>query len=116
MAIDVELITVPEFARRMSVSRQAVDQALARSADRPSPAAKTSAVTLYDAEELRSWWENRTKNRWGEKRIRGVPHSAQVNVRLPEQYWDLLKSRLSPGQTVSARARQLLMESLDNGG
>lgn len=76
-----ELVSKAQFAKRVGVSRQAVDQAWARSTKRPEPVyTGPRGVMLFNPDEMKTWWEERQKNLWSRSKRSTWPVTCEVTL------------------------------------
>jgi hypothetical protein len=107
------IATVTELAELFGVSRQAVNQAMARSVSPPKVIGHAGEMRLYDRDEAAEWWQHRLDDRIKERRIRPLPGpSAQMNVRVTADEWAFMKSLREPGESMSSVGRRLLLEAI----
>ena len=97
------------------MSRQAVDQALARSSDPPQPREISSAYRFYDLDEISDWWRRRLETQIRERRMKAVAvggPTGQVNIRVNSEDIAFMKSITPPGQSMAHTARILILEAI----
>jgi predicted DNA-binding transcriptional regulator AlpA len=102
-------ISMNEWAETHGFSRQFVDQALARSEDRPEPAVRIGDLFGYRAEDLDEWWMSYSTRRWQEtRRVRGEHGAIQVNCRLGKLHVEQLDALRLPGEARASAATRIL--------
>jgi predicted DNA-binding transcriptional regulator AlpA len=107
------LVRTTDAAKLLGVSRQAVEQAMARNAAPPEVREKVGASRLYDLDEIMAWWKRRTETAVREHRMRaaGQP-TAQCNIRMTSDDYAFMDSLRRPGETIAAIGRMLLQEAI----
>src|ERR1700733_1999678 len=107
------LVRTTDAERLLGVSRQAIEQALARNSKPPEPRETIGASRLYDLDELAAWWKVRTENAVREHRMRaaGQP-TAQCNIRITSEDYAFMDSLRKPGETIASVGRMLLQEAI----
>ena len=108
------LVRTSDVARIFHVSRQAVDQALARNSNPPRPRETVGNNRLYDLDEMKAWWDDRIQTAIHENRIKaaGQP-TAQCNIRITSDDYAFMDSLRKPGDSIAAIGRMLLLEAID---
>ena len=110
---DQDLVTPAQAASAYGVTRQAVEQALARSLTPPKVAATTSRTHFYDRAELHEWWLNRTTDAWVENRPPATVPTKQVNIRIPLTDVERMLAMRKPGQTLANLTAQVFAIGLE---
>lgn len=115
MKPEQELIATTDAARAYGVSRQAVEQAIARSLSPPRVAAVVgkSHQRLFDRAEFHAWWTRRTVDAWAEHRPRAMVPTRQINIRVPLADVDRLLTLRKPGQSLANLTAQVFAIGLE---
>lgn len=106
-------ISMSQWAEAHGFSRQFVDQALARSEERPDPVARIGDLFGYRPEDLDEWWMSYSTRRWQEtRRVRGERGAIQVNCRLGKLHVEQLDALRLPGEARASAATRILRAAI----
>jgi hypothetical protein len=111
----LDLVTAIEAALAYGVSRQAVEQALARSLTPPRVVAVVGRNNqrLFDRAELHQWWTHRTVDAWVENRPPARVPTRQINIRVPLTDVERLLTLRKPGQALANLTAQVFTVGLE---
>lgn len=108
------LLTSTDVARVLGVSRQAFDQARARSDKPPEPAMVLhNGMKLWREEEVREWWDRHREEAWKEVRENRRGPSSQVSARFSAAEIVRMDKLRGPGQTRASVLRAIALRGLE---
>jgi hypothetical protein len=115
MSVELDLVTTTDAARAYGVSRQAVEQALARSLTPPRVVALAGRwrSRMFHRAEFHEWWMNRTVDAWVENRPPSHGPAKQINIRVPLTDVERLLTLRKPNQALANLAAQIFTLGLE---